>query len=76
MNQPTEIVVYRNPAEYALWHSNFLFVAMVGAVVAICLGVAVGHLCNRLPRNYARHADKLTILVVIVAFAIVFKVMM
>ena len=47
MSNPTEIIMYRNPAEYALWNSGLLFPIIAAAVAAIAVAWVVGTLCSK-----------------------------
>jgi hypothetical protein len=48
MSNPTEIIVYRNPAEYALWNSGMLFPIICSAVAAIVAVIVVAELTERM----------------------------
>lgn len=41
MNRPTEVIMYRTPGEYALWHSGLVFPIIVGAVLSIVAVLSV-----------------------------------
>ncbi len=53
MSQPHEIIMYRNPAEYALWNSGMMFPIMVGCAVMFCVTVALYHF---MPYQWQRKA--------------------
>lgn len=62
MSQPHEVIMYRNPAEYAMWNSGLMFPLMCGAAVMLIVAVLLGHI---LPYQWQR---KLGWLPLIVAF--------
>lgn len=51
MSNPTEIIIYRNPAEYALWNSGMLFPIICSAVAAIITFMVVAELTERMGHN-------------------------
>lgn len=53
MSQPHQVIMYRNPMEYAMWNSMdgaILFPIMVSAAAAIVTVMLVGHVQNYLSR--------------------------
>jgi len=57
VSNPTEIIMYRNPAEYALWNSGMLFPIICSAVAAAVTVMVVADLTERMGaysklRNY------------------------
>lgn len=54
MNQPQEIIVYRNPLEYRLYNSELLFPIMVSAVVAIVVVMLVAKVQSYFTGNFVR----------------------
>ena len=51
MSNPTEIIMYRNPAEYALWNSGMLFPIICSAVAAVLALMLVAELTERMGHN-------------------------
>ena len=67
MSEPTRIIMYRNPAEAALWEGGMLWPIMASTFWAFIITLAVLALCNRfLKRNY--RADIIAIATLVIAF--------
>lgn len=47
--EPQSIIVYRNPAEAALWESGLIFPLIIACVLSICAAMLVNKV---LPWNY------------------------
>lgn len=48
MSDPNHVIIYRNPAEYAIWNSGMLFPIMCSAVAAIVTIMVVADLTERM----------------------------
>jgi hypothetical protein len=49
MNNPQEVIVYRSPAEYALWNSGAAFPIIAGAVAAIVVALIMASIIGKAP---------------------------
>ena len=67
MSEPVKIIMYRTPAEAALWEGGMMWPIMASAFWAFIITLAVLALCNRfLKRNY--RADIIAIATLVIAF--------
>jgi len=47
IHDPTEIIIYRNRAEYELWNSDALFPVMVASVLCIIVALIVAKVWDK-----------------------------
>ena len=67
MSEPVKIIMYRNPAEAALWEGGMMWPIMASTFWAFIITLAVLALCNRfLKHNY--RADIIAIATLVIAF--------
>ncbi len=54
MSQPNEVILYRNPLEYALWNSfdiHYFFIVIVAGIVGIIAAVVADNIIDRFFRG-------------------------
>lgn len=58
MNNPQEVIIYRGPAEYALYNSEFTFPLIVAAVVFLVVTVIATRVIQSFFKGYWHHGFK------------------
>ncbi len=51
MSQPTEVIVYRNPLEYALWNAFDLHIFFI-VIVAVAVGVIAAVIADNITQRF------------------------
>ena len=67
MSEPVKIIMYRTPAEAALWEGGMLWPAMASAFWAFIITLAVLWACNKFVQRRYR-ADYVAIATLIIGF--------
>lgn len=60
---PTEIIVYRNPAEAALWQSGIIFPLIVTMVVSVLVALGTAWLLDTFGLNRAKWSPAVVVIV-------------
>lgn len=71
MSDPTRIIVYRNPAEAALWESGLMFPLLASLFIGFVFALMVGGLWGALTkymRTRNHHAGTVTVVAFIAGF--------
>jgi hypothetical protein len=71
MSDPQSIIVYRNPAEAALWEGGMVWPIMVGAFFAIIAGIIAAKLAD----GRVKDASIPAVIVMVIVFIAVLKFM-